>query len=74
MLALSPTDIFSSVNSPMGVARLWVTWIGMAVFVALLFSVLVDWMRRHHQLGTRTYVLAALLIIAIVLLIVLPRG
>ncbi|HXF34146.1 MAG TPA: hypothetical protein VN603_06195 [Candidatus Acidoferrales bacterium] len=74
MIAVTPVDLFGSVDTPMGATRLWVTWIGMAVFVALLFSVLVDWMHHQHKFGNRTYAFAAILVVALVLLIFLPRG
>lgn len=74
MIALSPVDIFGSVDSPVGATRLWITWIGMAVFVALLFSVLVDWMRHQRKFGNRTYTFAVILVVALALLLFLPRG
>ena len=74
MTALSPADLFSSVNSPMGVARLWITWIGLAFFIALIFVSLRDLARHHQKLGPVAVALAALVVIALVLLLVLPRG
>ncbi|HXP94941.1 MAG TPA: hypothetical protein VN905_15815 [Candidatus Binatia bacterium] len=74
MLALSPVDIFGSVNTPMGAARLWTTWIGMAFFIALLFTSLRDLARHHQRLGPVSIGLAVIVVIAIVLFFLLPRA
>lgn len=70
---MSPADLFQTANTPMAAARLWTTWIGMAVFVALLFFGLVDYM-RHRRLGPVSIALTVLLLAAAVLLFVLPRS
>ena len=74
MLALSPVDIFGSVNTPMGAARLWTTWIGMAVFIALIFTSLRDLARHRQRLGPVSIALAIIVVIAVVVLFLLPRG
>lgn len=69
---MSPADLFNSANSPMGPVRLWITWLGMAVFIALIFSVLRDAMRRQRS-SPLTIGLAALVVVALLLVFLLPR-
>ncbi len=73
MLGLSPTDIFGSVNTPMGAARLWATWIGMAVFIALIFTSLRDLSHHRQRLGPVSIGLAIIVVIALVVVFLLPR-
>lgn len=56
----------------MGVTRLWITWGGIIVFVALIFSVSRDW-ARYRRFGPVTTVLVLAVVAALVALFLLPR-
>jgi hypothetical protein len=70
---MTPADLFQSANTPMGAARLWITWAGLAMFIALIFRGLLD-LARDRKLGQISIALATLVVVAVAILFLLPRS
>jgi hypothetical protein len=68
---LSPSDFFSGINNPVAAGRLWLVWIGMAFFVAAIFSLLHDH-SSGRRVGYVTYGLAGALVVVLVFVFI-PR-
>lgn len=69
----NPSDFFGSFNSPVAAAKLWLVWIGMAIFVGAIFSLLRDW-SANHRVGLITYGLFVVLVLLLVFIFMPQPG
>ena len=58
----------------MAATRLWITWGGLACFIAMIFTGLRDLARYRSRVTAVPIVLGLLVVVALVLLLFLPKG